>query len=61
MGYAKEHMSLMAMGTLRGQGNDDLRELWSKNCEIVIIPLDVSIKQTAKAYVSENYYVWVAN
>ena len=51
----------MAMGTLRGQGNDDLRELWSKNCEIVIIPLDVSIKQTAKAYVSENYYVWVAN
>lgn len=36
----------MAMGTLRG---------------IVIIPLDVSIKQTAKAYVSENYYVWVAN
>ena len=59
----------MVMDMFKGQYNDDLRELYSKNSyEIVIIPNnltikfqphDVSVNEAANAYVSKKYNIWM--
>ena len=54
--YPKEQMSLVAMDTFKGQGNNDSRELCAKNnCEIVIIshnltnkPLDLNVNKPVR-------------
>ena len=45
MAYQKEQMLLEIMDTFKGQDNDDLRELCTKNSrEIVIIPRNLTNK-----------------
>ena len=71
LGYPKEQYSLIIMDTFKGQDNADIKELCLKNgCELVIVPhnltnkfqpLDISINQKAKKFVSHQYNKWYAD
>ena len=64
LGYPKEQYSLIIMDTFKGQDNAEIKELCLKNgCELVIVPhnltnkfqpLDISINQKAKKFVSHQ-------
>ena len=64
-GYPEEQYALIIMETFKGQDNDRLRELCSKNCcEVVIVPhnitnkfqpLDISLNKAAKAFIKNMY------
>ena len=68
LGYPKEQYSLIVMDTFKGQDNADIKKLCLKNdCELVIVPynltnkfqpLDISINQRAKTFVSHKFNTW---
>ena len=59
------------MDTFKGQGNDEMKRLSTKNnCELVIVshnltnkfhPLDISLNQAAKAFISNKFNTWYAD
>ena len=57
------------MDTLKGQDNDNMTELCTKNnCQIVIVPhnltfqpLDLTVNKAEKSFISEKYNAWMAN
>ena len=65
LGYPKKQYSLIVMDTFKGQDNADIKKLCLKNdCELVIVPydltnkfqpLDISINQKAKKFVSHKF------
>ena len=70
LGYPKEQYSLIVMDTFRGQDNTEIKALCLKNdCELVIVPhnltikfqpLDISIDQKAKKFISRKFNIWYA-
>ena len=68
LGYPKEQQSLIIMDTFKGQDNDGMKRLYLKNnCELVIVPhnvtnkfqpLDISINQSAKKFISNKFNAW---
>lgn len=71
LGYPDEQKSLIIMDTFKGQDNDDVKKLCTKNnCELVIVPhnltnkfqpLDISINQVAKKFISHKFNSWYAD
>ena len=69
--YPNEQYSLIVIDTFKGQDNNTLKELCSKNnCEVVIVPhnlthkfqpLDISINKAAKALIQNLYNEWLSN
>ena len=65
LGYPKEQYSLIVMDTFKGQDNAEIKALCLKNnCELVIVPqnliskfhpLDISINQKAKKFISHKF------
>ena len=63
--------SLIIMNTFKGQGNKEMKWLCAKNnCELVIVPhnltnkfqpLDISINQSAKKFISNKFNAWYAD
>ena len=59
------------MDTFKGQDNDSLKELCSKNnCIVVIVPhnltnkfqpLDISVNKAAKAFIQNQFNEWFSN
>ena len=70
-GYPEEQYSLIIMDTFKGQDNDTLKKLCSKNhCEVVIVPhnltnkfqpLDISVNKAAKAFIQNKYNEWFSD
>ena len=70
-GYPSEQYSLIIMDTFKGQDNDAIKSLCEKNyCELVIVPhnltnkfqpLDLTINQKAKKFISNKFNVWYAD
>ena len=68
--YPEEQYSLIIMNTFKGQDNEVMKSLCNKNnCELVIVPhnltnkfqpLDLTINQKAKKYVSSKFNEWYA-
>ena len=71
LGYPEEQWSLIIMDTFKGQDNDEMKRLCAKNnCELVIVPhnltnkfqpLDISINQSAKKFISHKFNTWYAD
>ena len=71
LGYPKEQQSLIIMDTFKGQDNEGMKRLYLKNnCELVIVPhnlknkfqpLDISINQSAKKFISNKFNAWYAD
>ena len=71
LGYLKEQYSLIVRDTFKGQDNADIKKSCLKNdCELVIVPhnltnkfqpLDISINQKAKTFVSHKFNTWYAD
>ena len=69
--YPEEQHSLITMEKFKGQDNDTLKELCSKNnCKIVIVlhnltnkfqPLDISVNKAANAFIQNRYNDWFLN
>ena len=69
-GYPEEQYSLIIMDTFKGQDNEAMKSFCNKNnCELVIVPhnltnkfqpLDLTINQKAKKYVSSKFNEWYA-
>ena len=59
------------MDTFKGQDNEKMKRLCTKNnCELVIIPdnltnkfqpLDITINQSAKKFISDKFNAWYAD
>ena len=59
------------MDTFKGQDNEEMKRLCAKNnCELVIVPhnltnkfqpLDISINQSAKKFISNKFNAWYAD
>ena len=59
------------MDTFKGQGNEEMKRLCAKNnCELVIVPhngtikfkpLNISINQSAKKFISNKFNTWYAD
>ena len=70
LGYLEEHQSLIIMDTFKGQDNEEMKRLYAKNnFELVIVPhnltnkfqpLDISINQSAKKFISNKFNAWYA-
>ena len=70
LGYPEEQYSLIIMDTFKGQDNEAMKSLCNKNnCKLVIAshnltnkfqPLDLTINQKAKKYVSSKFNEWYA-
>ena len=70
-GYPKDQRSLIIMDTFKGQDNKEMKRLCAKNnCELVIVPhnltnkfqpLDISINQSAKKFISNKFNAWYAD
>ena len=68
LGYPEEQYSLIIMDTFKGQDNEAMKSLCNKNnYELVIVPhnltnkfqpLDLTINQKAKKYVSSTFNEW---
>ena len=68
LGYPQEQFSLIIMDTFNGQDNEEIKYLCLKNnCELVIVPhnltnkfhpLDLTINQNAKKFVSNQFNKW---
>ena len=68
LGYPKEHYSLIVMDTLKDQDNAEIKESCLRNdCELVIVPhnltnkfqpLDISINQKVKKFISHKFNPW---
>ena len=71
LGYPEDQRSLIIMDTFKGQDNEEMKRLCAKNnCELVIVPhnlmnkfqpLDISINQSAKKFISNKFNVWYAD
>ena len=71
LGYLEDQRSLIIMDTFKGQDNKEMKRLRAKNnCELVIIPhnltnkfepLDISINQSAKKFISNKFNAWYAD
>ena len=59
------------MDTFKGQDNEGIKQLYlNNNCELVIVPhnlmnkfqpLDITINQSAKKFISNKFYAWYAD
>ena len=68
VGYPEDQCSLIIMDTFKGQDNEKMKRLCANNnCELVIVPynltnkfqpLDVSINQLAKKWISNKFNAW---
>ena len=68
LGYPEEQQSLIIMDTFKRQVNEEMKLLDLKNnCELVIVPhnltnkfqpLDISINQSAKKFISNKFNAW---
>ena len=68
LGYPMEQYSFIVMDTFKGQDNAKIKALCLKNdCELVIAPhnltnkfqpLDISINQKAKKFISHKFNTW---
>ena len=68
LGYTEEQQSLIIMDTFKGQDNEGIKQLYlNNNCELVIVPhnltnkfqpLDISINQSAKKFISNKFNAW---
>ena len=68
LGYRKEQYSMIVMDTFKGQDNVEVKALCFKiDCELVIVPhnltnklqpLDISINQKAKNFISHKFNTW---
>ena len=71
LGYPEYQHSLIIMDTFKGEDNKEMKPLCAKsNCELVIVPrnltnkfqpLDISINQSAKKFISNKFNAWCAN
>ena len=71
LGYPEEQQSLIIMDTFKGQDNEEMKRLYAKNnCELIIVPhnltnkfqpLDISINQSAKKFISNKFNAWYAD
>ena len=71
VGYPEDQCSLIIMDTFKGQDNEKMKRLCANNnCELVIVPynltnkfqpLDVSINQLAKKWISNKFNAWHAD
>ena len=69
--YPKEQYSLIVMDTFKTQDNAEIKALCLKNdCELVIVPhnltnkfqpLDISVNQKAKKFISHKFNIWYAD
>ena len=65
LGYPGDQWSLIIMDSFKGQDNEEMKRLCAKNkCELVIVPhnltnkfqpLDISINQSAKKFISNKF------
>ena len=70
LGYPEEQFSLIIMDAFKGQDNVEMRSLClENNCELVIVPhnltnkfrpLDITINQKAKKFISHKFNKWYA-
>ena len=70
LGYPDEQFSLIIMDTFKGQDNEEIKNLCTRNnCELVIVPhnltnkfqpLDLTINQKAKKFISNKFNAWYA-
>ena len=70
LGYPKKQYSLIVMDTFKGQENAEIKALCLKNdLEFVTVPhnltnkfqpLDISINQIAKKFISHKFNTWYA-
>ena len=70
LGYPDEQFSLIIMDTFKGQDNEEIKNLCNRNnCELVIVPhnltnkfqpLDLTINQKAKKFISNKFNAWYA-
>ena len=70
LGYPEDQRSLIIMDNFKGQDNEEMKQLCAKNnCELVIVPhnltnkfqpLDISINQSAKKFISNKFNAWYA-
>jgi len=70
LGYPDEQYSLIIMDTFKGQDNEEIKRLCNESrCELVIVPhnltnkfqpLDLTINQKAKKFVSNCFNTWYA-
>ena len=70
LGYPEEQRSLIIMDTVKGQDNDEIKRLSTKNnCELVVVshnltikfqPLDISVNRVAKEFISNKFNAWYA-
>ena len=68
LGYPREQYSLIVMDTLKGQANAEIKALRLKNAWKLFIvphnltnkfqPLDISINQKAKKFISHKFNTW---
>ena len=71
LGYPEEQQSLIIMDTFKRQVNEEMKLLYLKNnCQLVIVPhnltnkfqpLDISINQSAKKFISNKFNAWYAD
>ena len=71
LGYLEEQRSLIIMDTFKGQDNEKMKRLSTKNnCELIIVPhnltnqfqpLDISVNQAAKKIISNKFSTWYAD
>ena len=71
LGYPEEQHSPIIMDTFKGQNNDGMKRLnTKKNCELVIVPhnvtnkfqpLDISVNQAVKKFISNKFNNWYAD
>ena len=71
LGYPKKQYSLIVMDTFKGQDNTEIKALSLKNdCKLLIVPqnmtnklqpLDISINQKAKKFISHKFNKWYAD
>ena len=71
LGYPEDQRSLIIMDNFKGQDNEEMKQLCAKNnCELVIVPhnltnkfqpLDISINQSAKKFISNKFNAWYAD
>ena len=70
LGYPDEQFSLIITDTFKGQDNEEIKNLCNRNnCELVIVPhnltnkfqpLDLTINQKAKKFISNKFNAWYA-